>query len=324
MTIFGLSSRRGRPKLEGMPRPLWTGSISFGLVNIPIKLVSATESHRVAFHEFEEGSGHRVRNKRVAEGSGREVPWEKIQKGFEVAKDRFVVLTDEELAAAAPERTHTIEIEHFVPLGEIDPASFDQAYFAAPDGAAADKAYVLLRDAMRDAGRVAVGRFVMRTKEYVACIRPLGQALALQTLFFAGEGERARARDGRDAHLVARRAVEARGLRGLFSRERAFAREEEGPRRRDRHERREARGGAPDRRPHGGAQGHPRSKRQRANRKQEARDHQARDPSTRARGRPGAARPAPRPARRPRMIRNGAFPAGRARRHGRVADAPLG
>jgi DNA end-binding protein Ku len=170
-----------------MPRPVWTGSISFGLVNVPIKLFSATESHRVAFHEFEEGTGARVRYKRVAEGSGREVPWEKIQKGFEVGKDRFVVLTNDELDAAAPARTHTVDIEQFVSMTQIDPVAWDQTYYAAPDGVAATKAYVLLRDAMRKDGRVAVGRFVMRTKESLVCLRPLEDALALHTMFFGDE-----------------------------------------------------------------------------------------------------------------------------------------
>jgi DNA end-binding protein Ku len=170
-----------------MPRPIWTGSIAFGLVNVPVKLFSATESHRLAFHELEKGTGERVRYRRVAESSGHEVPWENIEKGFEVAKDRFVVLTDEELASAAPEKTHAIDIEQFVPLADIDPLLWDQSYYAAPDGASAAKAYVLLREAMRKDARVAVGRFVMRTKEYVVCVRPLGQALALHTMFFADE-----------------------------------------------------------------------------------------------------------------------------------------
>ena len=170
-----------------MPRPVWSGSISFGLVNVPVKLVSATETHRVAFHELEKGTGERVRHKRIAEGSGHEVAWEKIQRGFAVGKDRFVVLTDAELESAEPERTHTVDIQQFVALDAIDPVSWDQAYYLAPDGASAAKPYVLLRDAMRKDGRVAIGRFVMRTKEYVACIRPLEQALALHTMFFADE-----------------------------------------------------------------------------------------------------------------------------------------
>jgi DNA end-binding protein Ku len=169
-----------------MARPVWSGSISFGLVNIPVKLYGATESHRVAFHEFEEGTGERIHHKRVS-GKGHEVPWDKIQKGFEVSKGRFVVLTEKELEAAEPEKTRTIDIEQFVTLEEIDPASWDQTYYVGPDGAAAQKAYALLRQSMADKGRVAIGRFVMRTKEYVVCIRPLENVLALQTMFFPDE-----------------------------------------------------------------------------------------------------------------------------------------
>jgi DNA end-binding protein Ku len=170
-----------------MARPVWTGSLSFGLVNVPVRLFSATESHRVAFRELEEGTGERIRYKRIAEGSGHEVPWEHIRRGFAVGKDRFVVLTDEELAAAEPERTHTVDIQQFVPLADIDPVAWDQSYYLGPDGPSATKAYVLLREAMRKDGRVAIGRFVMRTKEYVVCVRPLGDVLALQTMFFADE-----------------------------------------------------------------------------------------------------------------------------------------
>jgi DNA end-binding protein Ku len=170
-----------------MARPVWSGSISFGLVNIPVKLYGATESHRVAFHEFEVGTGERIHHKRVSGKSGHEVPWDKIQKGFEVSKGRFVVLTEEELEAAEPEKTRTIDIEQFVTLEEIDPASWDQTYYVGPDGAAAQKAYALLRQSMADKGRVAIGRFVMRTKEYVVCIRPLENVLALQTMFFPDE-----------------------------------------------------------------------------------------------------------------------------------------
>ena len=170
-----------------MARPIWSGSISFGLVNVPIKLYSATESHRVAFHEFEEGTGERIHYQRVAEKSGHEVAWKKIQKGFEIAKGRFVVLSDDELKAAAPEKTRTIDIEQFVELGEIDPSSWDQTYYVGPDGASAAKAYALLRQSMSDRKRVAIGRFVMRTKEYVVCIRPYENILALQTMFFPDE-----------------------------------------------------------------------------------------------------------------------------------------
>jgi DNA end-binding protein Ku len=170
-----------------MPRAIWSGAISFGLVNIPVKLFSAIDSHRVAFHEFEEGTGERVQHKRVSAKGGREIPWGKIQKGFEVGKGRYVMLTEEELRTAEPGRTGSIEIEQFVSLGEIDPVTWDQTYYLGPDGAAAAKAYALLRQVMEDRKRVAIGRFVMRTKEYVTCIRPFEKILALETMFYADE-----------------------------------------------------------------------------------------------------------------------------------------
>jgi DNA end-binding protein Ku len=173
-------------------RAIWSGSISFGLVNVPVKLFSATESHRVGFHEFEHATGARIRYKRVSERSGREVPWKSIERGYEVRKGHFVVLSDEELAAAAPGKTQAIEIEQFVSLGEIDPISWDQTYFVLPDGAAAAKAYALLRKAMGDRQRVAIGRFVMRTKEYVVCLRPYENIVALETMFFPDEVRQSR------------------------------------------------------------------------------------------------------------------------------------
>lgn len=170
-----------------MARAVWTGAIRFGLVNIPVNLTSAIEPHRVAFHEFASGTNERIHYKRVGESSGHEVPWDKIEKGYEVAKGRYVMLTDEELQAAEPERSHGIDIETFVPLEEIDPVSWDKAYYVAPDGDGAHKAYELLRAAMERQKRVAIGRFVMRTKEYVVCIRPTGKALALHTMYYPDE-----------------------------------------------------------------------------------------------------------------------------------------
>ena len=173
-----------------MARPVWKGSISFGLVNIPIKLFTATESHRLSFHELERGTHARIHHKRVSAKTGKEVDWEDIESGFEVRKGEYVVLTDEELAAAEPRKSHTVDVETFVPLSEIDPVNWDQSYYIAPDGPAASKAYALLLRAMEKKGRVAVGRFVMRTKEYLACVRPLGDVLALHTMFFPDEVRR--------------------------------------------------------------------------------------------------------------------------------------
>ena len=173
-----------------MARAIWSGSISFGLVNIPVGLFSATESHRVGFHEVEHGTTSRIRYRRVSEASGREVPWEKIDKAFEVRKGHYVVLSDDELQAAEPHKSHTIDVERFVPLAEIDPVNWDQTYYVAPDGEAAAKAYGLLRQAMENQGRVAIGRFVMRTKEYVVCVRPFGAGLALHTMYYPDEVRR--------------------------------------------------------------------------------------------------------------------------------------
>jgi DNA end-binding protein Ku len=170
-----------------VPHPIWTGTISFGLVAIPVKVYPAIESHRPVFHEVESGTGRRIRYKRVAEGSGREVPWEKIERGFEVGKGRFVALSKEELAAAEPKAMHTIDVEQFVRLDEIDPVSWDQTYYIAPDGAAGEKSYALFREALKRSGRVAIGRFVMRTKERVVCLRPFQDIVALQTMFFPDE-----------------------------------------------------------------------------------------------------------------------------------------
>jgi len=173
-----------------MARPVWKGSISFGLVNIPVRLFTATESHRLSFHELERGTHARIHHKRVSEATDKEVAWEDIESGYEVRKGHYVVLTDEEMAAAEPRKSHAVEVETFVPLSEIDPINWDQSYYIAPDGPAAGKAYALLLQSMEKKGRVAVGRFVMRTKEYIACVRPLGKVLALHTMFFPDEVRR--------------------------------------------------------------------------------------------------------------------------------------
>ena len=170
-----------------MPRPIWSGYISFGLVSIPVKLYPAIESNRPVFHELEQTTGRRIRYKRVAEGSGREVPWEKIARGVEIGKGRFVSLTKEELEAAEPRKTRSIDIEQFVSLDEIDPVSWDASYYVAPAGQAAERAYALFREALRKSKRVAIGRFVMRSKEHVVCLRPFEEVIALHTMFFPDE-----------------------------------------------------------------------------------------------------------------------------------------
>jgi DNA end-binding protein Ku len=171
-----------------MARAIWSGAISFGLVAVPVKLYPATEQQDIRFHQFKEGTKQRIRYKRVSEQTGREVDYEDIVKGYEVDKDKFVIVTLEELEAAAPEKTRTIEIEDFVDLADIDPIYYEKTYYLAPeDQAGAEKAYALLLKAMKDEGKVGIGRFVMRTKEYLAAIRPMDGILALQTMYFPDE-----------------------------------------------------------------------------------------------------------------------------------------
>ena len=211
-----------------MARAIWSGSISFGLVSVPVRLFNATSPQDVRFHQFERDTGRRIRYRRVSEEPpgepewlrestvsepspapreptfetpartagapaalaepGSEVAYEDLIKGYEVDRDEFVLLDPDELRALRPEQTQTIEIEEFVDLVDIDPVYFEKSYFVAPKrGVGAEKPYALLVRAMEDAGKVAIGRFVLRTKEYLAAVRPTSGALVLETLFFADE-----------------------------------------------------------------------------------------------------------------------------------------
>ena len=171
-----------------MPRSIWTGAISFGLVNVPVKLFSATEDKDIHFNQFQKDTGERIRYQRVAEKSGDEVEYEDIVKGYEISKGKYVMVTPEELESVEPGKTRTIEIEDFVSLDEVDPIYFEKTYYLAPASAGgADKAYALLRKAMEKANKVAIGRFVMRTKQYLVALRPSGNLLLLETMFFPDE-----------------------------------------------------------------------------------------------------------------------------------------
>jgi DNA end-binding protein Ku len=167
-------------------RAIWSGSISFGLLNVPVKLYSAVSKQTVRFRELREDDGARVRHKRVAEGDGKEVPYEKIVKGYEFAPDQYVVLTRDELAELDPKKTRAIEIQDFVDLDDIDPIYFEQPYYLAPDKGAA-KAYALLVQAMKETRKVAIARFVLRNKEHLAAIRPMGDVLTMATMRFHDE-----------------------------------------------------------------------------------------------------------------------------------------
>jgi DNA end-binding protein Ku len=181
-----------------MARPIWTGSISFGLVNVPVKLYSAVHQQDIHFNQFEEGTGAHIQYKRVSEKSGDEVPWEHIVKGYEVSKGNFVMVEPDELDAIAPEATRTIDIEDFVALEDIDPIYYEHTYYLAPSGpeGGAGKAYRLLLEAMEDQGKVGIGKVVLRTKQYLAAVRPLEGALALSTMLFADEVVSASSIDG--------------------------------------------------------------------------------------------------------------------------------
>ncbi|MBW3620016.1 MAG: Ku protein [Actinobacteria bacterium] len=169
-----------------MPRSIWSGAISFGLVNIPIRLVTAVDRKNVSFREIRRTDGSRIRHRKVAADDGAEVASEDIAKGYEVGPDRYVVVDPAELKALDPESTKTIDIEDFVDLADIDPIFFDSAYYLLPSGTAA-KPYKLLHTAMVRTGKAGIARFVLRTKQYLAVVRPLGEALAISTMVYADE-----------------------------------------------------------------------------------------------------------------------------------------
>lgn len=170
-----------------MARSLWSGAISFGLVNVPVKLFSAVSRKEVRFNMLHEKDGGRIQQKRVCSVDGEEVPWEEIAKGWEVRRGRFVMLTKDELHALDPAASRAIEIEDFVGLDEIDPIYYEHTYYAAPDDGA-ERPYGLLLEAMKRTKKVAIARIVMRTKQYLCAIRPMeGDVLALSTMSYADE-----------------------------------------------------------------------------------------------------------------------------------------
>lgn len=170
-----------------MPRTIWTGAISFGLVNVPIRLFTAVQSKSLSFRQLSADDHSRVRQKRVSEASGEEVAYKDIVKGYEVSPGQYVVLTPEELDSVDPEASRTIDIEDFVSLEQIDPIHFDRPYYLAPRDEGAAKPYRLLAEAMERSGRVAVARFVMRSKQYLAAIRAVDGVLVLSTMNYADE-----------------------------------------------------------------------------------------------------------------------------------------
>ena len=165
---------------------IWKGSISFGLVNIPIALYPATSRDDVKFRLLRKSDLSPVNYKRVAEADGKEVPWEEIVKGYEYEKGRFVVMNEEDFDKVEIESTQTVEIMEFVELSEIDPMFFNKPYYMEPQKGG-DKAYALLRDALEESGKVGVAKVVIKTREYLAAIKPKGDALVLELMNFAEE-----------------------------------------------------------------------------------------------------------------------------------------
>jgi DNA end-binding protein Ku len=169
-----------------MARAIWSGSISFGLLNVPVKLYSAVSRKQISFRELRESDKSRIRHKRVAEADGEEVPYEDIVKGYELGPEQYVVFSRDELEELDPQRTRAIEVEEFVDLDDIDPIYFVQPYYLGPTEGA-ERAYALLIKAMTDERKVAIARFVLRNKEHLAALRPMGDVLTLTTMRFADE-----------------------------------------------------------------------------------------------------------------------------------------
>jgi DNA end-binding protein Ku len=169
-----------------MPRSIWTGTLSFGLVSMPVKLYVAITSKSVRFHQLHAADHGRIQQRRICSADGQEVPYEDLVKGYELAPERYVVIADAELQALAPESTRRIEIEDFVELEEIDRIYFDQPYYIVPDKGGA-RPYRLLLEAMRDTGKVAIARVVLRARERLVAVHPRGEALMMTTLHYADE-----------------------------------------------------------------------------------------------------------------------------------------
>ena len=229
-----------------MARAIWTGSVSFGLVNVPVGLFSATEDHDVHFHQFEKGTSSRIRYERVNEDTGDEVAYKDIVKGAEITDGEYVMLTQEELEAVEPGRSRTLDISDFVDAAEIDPIYYQKSYYLAPADDTAKKAYRLLVQAMAKADRIGIATFVMRGKQYLAAIRPAENVLVLETMFFADEvrdpagarrapdadqGRQQGPEDGREPDRVSHHVVGAEQLPRHLHRTRraAHRRQEEEP-----------------------------------------------------------------------------------------------
>ncbi|MGR0320664.1 non-homologous end joining protein Ku [Agromyces sp. ZXT2-3] len=170
-------------------RAVWKGAVTFGLVNVPVKLYSATEDHDVSLHQVHDADGGRIRYQRVCEIDGEIVPYQHIDKAYDDG-DRTVIITDEDLKSLPAERSREIEVVEFVPTDQIDPIMFDRSYYLEPDSAS-NKAYVLLREALESTDRTAVVRMALRQKTRLAALRVFGDVLMVQTLLWSDEVRKA-------------------------------------------------------------------------------------------------------------------------------------
>jgi DNA end-binding protein Ku len=173
--------------LRGMPRAIWSGSISFGLVNVPVKAYVAVRDHTIHFHQLDKKTGARVEYRKVSSKTGRKLDADDIERGYEVTKGKYVVVEDAEFEELRPRSTRTIDVTDFVELATIDPIYYENTYWLGTDGEGSARAYRLLFEAMEKKQRVAIGTVVMRNKQYLAAIRPLEGALAMSTMRFADE-----------------------------------------------------------------------------------------------------------------------------------------
>jgi DNA end-binding protein Ku len=169
-----------------MPKSIWNGTITFGLVAVPIKVYSATESKTVRFHEVHAKDGSRIEHRRICSKDGKEIDYDDVVKGYEVSKGKWVELTDDEIAAAAGSRSKRVDIDHFVPAAEIDPDFYERTYYLGA-GDKGKPAYALLQAALEKSERAGVGRWVFHNRERTVVLRVLGDVLALHTMRFAAE-----------------------------------------------------------------------------------------------------------------------------------------
>lgn len=169
-----------------MPRAIWSGAISFGLITVPVRLYSAVSRKSVRFNQLDQRTGSRIKRRWVSALDGEEVPNDELVRGYEISSGNYVTVSDEELRSLDPAASRSIDIVEFVDLAEVDPLAYDNAYYLEPDELAV-KAYKVLSVALEQAGKVAVARIVMRQKEYLAVIRPADGVLVLSTLVYADE-----------------------------------------------------------------------------------------------------------------------------------------